>query len=70
MMSDENPSQKVPDPPASDEDAAHTESGAPTNKAHSDVGDGTLTGSVPAGLIPEEMEALANTDQPGEPGTG
>ncbi|AUW58569.1 hypothetical protein C1T17_11135 [Sphingobium sp. SCG-1] len=69
MIPDEDPPQNIPDPPASQKDAAHTESGAPTNKAHSDVGDGTLTGSVPAGLTPEEMEALARSDQPGEPGT-
>ena len=32
------------------EDGAHTAGGAPTDQAHRDAGDGTLTGSVPAGL--------------------
>lgn len=60
----------IPDVPASGEDSSHTASGAPTNAAHEAVGDGTLTGSVPAGLTPDEMEDMANTDQAGEPGTG
>ncbi|MGK2911323.1 MAG: hypothetical protein ACSLE1_16205 [Sphingobium sp.] len=67
MSDDKNP---IPDVPASKKDASHTESGAPTNAAHEAVGDGTLTGSVPAGLTPDEMEDMANTDQSGEPGTG
>lgn len=67
MSEDKNP---IPDVPASQDDAHHTASGAPTNAAHEAVGDGTLTGSVPAGLTPKEMEDMANSDQVGEPGTG
>ena len=48
----------------------HTESGAPTDKAHRDVGDGALTGSIPAGLTPEELRAIAEEDQSVESGTG
>ena len=65
-----NDTHPIPDVSASEKDASHTTSGAPTNAAHEAVGDGTLTGSVPAGLTPEEMEEMANTDQSGEPGTG
>ena len=63
------PPEAVPDPASSATDPAHTPDGAPTNRAHRDAGDGTLIGSVPAGLSPQEMEALANTDQPAEGGT-
>lgn len=48
----------------------HTESGAPTDKAHLEAGDGTLTGSIPAGLSIEELQAIAKDDQGVESGTG
>lgn len=48
----------------------HTDSGAPTDKAHLEAGDGTLTGSIPAGLTPEELMEIANDDQSVESGTG
>ena len=63
------PSEAVPDPTPSPADPAHTADGAPTNQAHQDAGDGTLVGSIPAGLSPKEMDALANTDQLSEGGT-
>lgn len=49
---------------------SHTQSGAPTDKAHRDAGDGALTGSVPAGLTPEELRRVARDDKTVEPGTG
>lgn len=48
----------------------HTADGAPTEQAHQDVGDGTLLGSVPAGLSPEELLKIADRDQSVESGTG
>src|SRR5918998_2902780 len=39
-----------PEAKPSAEDGAHTAGGAPTDQAHQDAGDGTLAGSVPAGL--------------------
>lgn len=65
-----SPEQSAPDPKPSAADPLHTDSGAPTNAAHENVGDGTLTGSVPAGLTPEQLLDLAEGDQPAEPGTG
>ena len=41
------------------DDGASTEQGAPTDKAHQDAGDGTLTGSVPAGLTADELQKQA-----------
>ena len=49
---------------------SHTETGAPTDKAHLEAGDGTLQGSIPAGLSIEELEQIANDDQSVESGTG
>ncbi|MBP0491637.1 hypothetical protein [Roseomonas indoligenes] len=51
-------------------DGTHTAGGAPTNKAHLDDGDGTLTGSVPAGLTSEELRKLAESDKTDNSGTG
>lgn len=48
----------------------HTDSGAPKDEAHREAGDGTLTGSVPAGLTPEELRKAAEDDETVEPGTG
>lgn len=64
------PEDSIPDPTASPDDPLHTPGGAPTNAAHEAVGDGTLTGSAPAGLSPEEMAAMAAKDQLSESGTG
>ena len=58
--------QVVPEEPVP-EGPAHTESGAPTDKAHKDAGDGYTTGSVPAGLTVDEM--LEQGDTTTEAGT-
>jgi hypothetical protein len=41
------------------DEGRHTKSGAPTDKAHDDFGDGTLQGAIPAGLSVEELRAIA-----------
>src|SRR4051794_30139743 len=41
----------------------HTKSGAPTDKAHLEAGDGSLLGSIPAGLSIEELQEIARSDQ-------
>jgi hypothetical protein len=46
----------------------HTDQGAPTDAAHQDAGDGSLTGSVPAGLTPEQLKQRA--EQPGRDDPG
>jgi hypothetical protein len=48
----------------------NTPGGAPTDEAHREVGDGTLLGSIPAGLSPEELRKIADDDQSVESGTG
>lgn len=48
----------------------HTGRGAPTDEAHQDAGDGTLTGSTPAGLTVDELLEQANSDKPDDGGTG
>jgi len=48
----------------------HTEGGAPTDAAHQDVGDGTLTGSVPAGLSRDELLERSQSDRSGGPAIG
>jgi hypothetical protein len=50
-------------------DCAHTAGGAPTDQAHQDAGDGTLTGSVPAGLGLEQLREAANNDKTDDSGT-
>lgn len=47
-----------------------TPSGAPTDEAHKAVGDGTLVGSIPAGLSLDELQQIADEDQSVESGTG
>jgi hypothetical protein len=47
----------------------HTKSGAPTDKAHLEAGDGSLLGSIPAGLSIEELQEIAESDQSVESGT-
>lgn len=55
-------------PPTSD--SAHTGQGAPTDEAHQDAGDGSLTGSIPAGLTVDELMEQANSNKPSDGGTG
>ncbi len=51
-------------------DETHTGQGAPTDEAHQDAGDGSLTGSTPAGLTVDELLEQANSDKPNDGGTG
>lgn len=51
-------------------DGTHTEGGAPTDKAHQDAGDGSLTGSTPAGLTVDELLKQASSGKPDDGGTG
>lgn len=51
-------------------DNAHTGQGAPTDEAHRDAGDGSLTGSVPAGLTVSELEKQAEEGARDDGGTG
>lgn len=51
-------------------DRAHTGQGAPTDEAHQDAGDGSLTGSIPAGLTVDELMEQANSNKPNDGGTG
>jgi hypothetical protein len=48
----------------------HTPSGAPTDAAHQDAGDGTLTGSTPAGLTVDELKDRSRTARRDDGGTG
>jgi len=56
-------------PPEAD-DASHTEGGAPTDKAHKEAGDGSSTGSIPAGLTVSEMEEFVKKGGGNEGGVG
>jgi hypothetical protein len=47
------------DPVGEAEAPRHTPGGAPTDAAHQDIGDGALTGSVPAGLTTDELRERA-----------
>lgn len=67
---EEHAEQSRPDTGAPAADAAHTAQGAPTDQAHQDAGDGSLTGSTPAGLTVRELEQQANSDKPDDGGTG
>jgi hypothetical protein len=60
---------REPDPPASLADDAHDASGAPTDAAHVAVGDGTLQGSIPAGLSPDALREIAEEGKPDNSGT-
>ncbi len=51
-------------------DETHTSQGAPTDEAHQDAGDGSLTGSTPAGLTVDELLKQANSGKPDDGGTG
>jgi hypothetical protein len=50
--------------------ATSTPEGAPTDEAHREVGDGTLQGSVPAGLTADQLRKLAEGGQRDDGGTG
>lgn len=52
------------------EESAHMGQGAPTDEAHQDAGDGSLTGSIPAGLTVDELMKQANSNKPSDGGTG
>ena len=58
-----------PEAEPSADDGAHTAGGAPTDQAHRDAGDGTLTGSVPAGLSLEQLREAAKGDKTDDSGT-
>ena len=47
-----------------------TEQGAPTDAAHQAAGDGTLTGTVPAGLTTQQMLEKAEDLGHDDGGTG
>lgn len=51
-------------------DDTHTDQGAPTDEAHQDAGDGSLTGSIPAGLTVDELLEQANSGKSDDGGTG
>ena len=51
-------------------DKDRTEQGAPTDKTHKDAGDGSSTGSVPAGLTVDELEQQAGKPVNDDGGTG
>ena len=50
-------------------DTAHTGQGGPTDEAHQDAGDGSLAGSVSAGLTADEFVEQANSNKPSDGGT-
>ena len=66
---DDRANKAKPEAELSAEGDAHTAGGAPTDQAHQDAGDGTLTGSVPAGLSLEQLRKAANTDKTDDSGT-
>lgn len=48
----------------------HTEQDAPTDQAHQGGGDGSLTGSTPAGLTTDALPQQASGDKPIDGGAG
>ena len=68
-MSGTDDHKSKPDAEPSAEDGAHTAGGAPTDQAHRDAGDGTLTGSVPAGLSLKQLREAADNDKTDDSGT-
>ncbi|HEY8611417.1 MAG TPA: hypothetical protein VIL69_09035 [Roseomonas sp.] len=58
-----------PEAKSEDRNTSHTAGGAPTDKAHEDAGDGSLAGSIPAGLSTRELREIANSDKTTESGT-
>ena len=65
---DDHANKAGPEAEPSAEDGAHTEGGAPTDQAHQDAGDGTLTGSVPAGLSLKQLRESAVNDMTDDSG--
>jgi len=59
---------KPTDPPKVEK--THTEGGAPTDAAHDEAGDGTLSGSIPAGLSADQLRDIAASDRTDDAGTG
>ena len=53
----------------SDNTQTNTPAGAPTDAAHQEAGDGTLTGSVPAGLTPDQLQERAEESGRDDPGS-
>ena len=66
---DDRENKASPEAKPSAEDGAHTAGGAPTDQAHQDAGDGTLAGSVPAGLSLKEFSEAAKGDKTDDSGT-
>ena len=66
---DDRADKASPEAKPSAEDGAHTAGGAPTDQAHRDAGDGTLTGSVPAGLSLKQLREAENNDKTDDSGT-
>ena len=66
---DDRANKAKPEAERPPDDDAHTAGGAPTDQAHQDAGDGTLTGSVPAGLSLEQLREAANNDKTDDSGT-
>lgn len=56
--------------PPQDAPQEHTPEGAPTDEAHQEAGDGTLTGSVPGGLTADELDKAAEQGGGGDAGSG
>ncbi len=52
------------------EEDTHTDQGAPTDAAHQDAGDGSLTGATPAGLTVDELLEQVHGGKTDGGGTG
>jgi len=63
------PDSNKPEAPAKTPDT-HTKGGAPTDAAHDEAGDGTLSGSIPAGLSADQLREIAASDKTDGTGTG
>ncbi len=70
MSGSQDDADTVPSDVEPTADETHTGQGAPTDGAHQDAGDGTLTGSVPAGLTGDELMEQANSGKSDDGGTG
>ena len=71
MSGSANDADSIPsDVQPPDDDATHTEGGAPTDQAHEEAGDGSSTGSIPAGLTVSEMEEFVKKGNSNEGGAG
>ncbi len=68
--SNENADTTPSDVEPSADEKSHTDRGAPTDEAHQESGDGSLTGSTPAGLTVDELLEQAESDKPADGGTG